>query len=91
VANYNGDMQRTHSIIRKLPGPPQLLCSYGVGPLLLLSWTTNSPDFVLQSATTLTNGGDWQDATNSPSEINGQRVVTVDAIGSSGFFRLRAP
>ena len=50
-----------------------------------------APDFVLQSATTLANGGDWQDSNLTPTEINGQKVVSVTPTGPRAFFRLRGP
>jgi photosystem II stability/assembly factor-like uncharacterized protein len=90
VANYNGDMQHTRSLIRKLPGPPQLSSIQG-GQQLRLSWTTNSPGFVLQSATSLTNGGDWQVSSLTPIVTNGQNTVTVNPTSPAGFFRLRQP
>ena len=40
--------------------PPQLAIIRS-GPNLVLSWPTDATGFVLESATTLANGGDWQD------------------------------
>ncbi len=57
----------------------------------ILSWPSSSSGFVLQSATTLANGGDWQDFPTPPTEVNGQKVVTIMPTGLSGFFRLRGP
>ncbi|MCC6822718.1 MAG: hypothetical protein IT579_18470 [Verrucomicrobia subdivision 3 bacterium] len=62
-----------------------------VGGQLQVSWPTNATGFVLQSATTLSNGGDWQDFPTQPTEINGQKFVTIAPAGPSGFFRLRGP
>ncbi len=70
---------------------PPLIAAIQTGSGLNLVWSTNAAGFVLQSATTLTNGGDWQDANLTPTEINGQNVITVDATNAAGFFRLRQP
>lgn len=56
-----------------------------------LSWPSSAAGFVLESATTLANSGDWQDATNAPTEINGQQVVTIIPTEPRAFFRLRGP
>lgn len=77
-------------IVRKLAGPPQLSLAPANGQLRLV-WPTNAAGFVLQSATTLTNGGDWQDSLLSATESNGQKVVTLSPTGACGFFRLRGP
>jgi len=44
-----------------------------------------------EPATTLANGGDWQDSLLSATETNGQKVVTITPTGARGFFRLRGP
>ena len=54
-------------------------------------WPANATGFVLQSATTLANGGDWQDSLLSAMETNGQKGVTLTSTGARGFFRLRSP
>ncbi len=82
--------ESNHAIVRKLSVPPRLSWSYNGGQLRL-SWPTNATDFVLQSATALTSGGDWQDFPTPPTEINGQKVVTITPTGPCGFFRLRRP
>ena len=46
-------------VVRKLAFQPQLSGTPSSGELRL-SWPTNTINFVLQSATTLANGGDWQ-------------------------------
>ena len=73
-----------------VPGLPQLAL-ISSGPNLILSWPTNASDFVIQFATTLANGGDWQDSTAIPTQTNGQNVVTMLTSGSAGFFRLCGP
>lgn len=44
---------------------------------------------MMQSNTTLTNGGDWQDFSTLTKEINAKKVVTISPTGSHGFFPLR--
>jgi hypothetical protein len=48
-------------------------------------------DFTMQSATTLANGGYWQDYNLTPTESNDQNFATITPTGSHGFFRLRRP
>jgi hypothetical protein len=59
------------------------------GPTIQLSWPSSATGFVLQTATTLANKRDWQDSSLAPTETNGQKVVSVNATGPVGFFRLR--
>lgn len=54
---------------------------------LLLSWSTNYPAFTLESAAALSNN--WQTVTNSTSIAGEQHTLTIDASGTSQFFRLR--
>jgi hypothetical protein len=59
---------------------------------LSLSWPASATNFVLQSATTLANGGDWQDSSLQATVVGDQNVVTVDPTvptAPTGFFRLR--
>lgn len=70
---------------------PPLISAIQTGSGLSLVWSTNATAFILQSATTLANGGDWQDSNLTPVEISGQKVITVDATNAAGFFRLRQP
>ena len=58
---------------------------------LTLSWSADLAGFALQSATTLTNGGDWQDSSLTPATVGNQKIVTVDTTNTAGFFRLRGP
>jgi hypothetical protein len=48
-------------------------------------------DFMIHSATTLSNGGDWQDANLTQTIVVDQNVVTVTPSGPAGFFRLHKP
>ena len=59
------------------------------GQTLELSWPASAAGFVLESATTLVKGGDWQDSNLTPTDINGQKVNTVGTTNAAGFFRLR--
>ena len=85
-----------HWIVRKLaaglPPPPPSLSTALSGNTLSLTWPTSAIGFVLQSATTLANGGDWQDSSLQATVVGDQNVITVDATAPTaptGFFRLR--
>jgi hypothetical protein len=58
---------------------------------ILVTWPTNAVGFNLQSATTLANGGDWQDSATVPTQINGQNVVSMGITNPASFYRLRSP
>jgi hypothetical protein len=73
-----------------LDTPPQLTIIRSAANVIL-SWPTNATGFVLQSATTLANGGDWQDSSLIPTIVGDQKVVTLNPTVASGFFRLRGP
>jgi hypothetical protein len=77
-------------MVRKLAAPPRLAVDAANGSLQL-AWPTNASGFILQSATRLANGGDWQDSNFTPTENNGQNVVSIEATNTTGFFRLRQP
>lgn len=79
-----------HWVIRKMAGPPRFAAGRE-GEMLRLSWPTNTTGFVLQSATTLTNGGNWRNTSLTPTITNGQKVVTVNPTAPAAFFRLRKP
>jgi uncharacterized repeat protein (TIGR03803 family) len=72
-----------------LPGP--LLTLIASGPNVILTWPTNATGFVLQSASTLANGGDWQDSSLTLTIVGDQNVVPVDTSAPAGFFRLHKP
>jgi len=72
------------------PSPPRLAIT-GSGSSLNLAWPSSVTNFVLQSATMLANGGDWQDSNLTPTETGSQHVVTVSAANRAAFFRLRGP
>ena len=73
-----------------LVSPPQLTLIPS-GPNLVLRWPSDATGFVLESATSLADGGDWQDFPTAPTEIDGQKVVTITGAGPGGFFRLHQP
>jgi hypothetical protein len=59
------------------------------GQSLVFSWPASASGYILQSATTLSSGGDWQDSNITPSIADGQNVVNLTPTGPRGFFRLR--
>jgi murein DD-endopeptidase MepM/ murein hydrolase activator NlpD/N-acetyl-anhydromuramyl-L-alanine amidase AmpD len=61
------------------------------GNRLVLSWPTNPPGFVLETAAGLPASGVWSQAPAAPVVVNGQNVVTNAATAGSGFYRLRKP
>jgi hypothetical protein len=76
-------------LVTKTP-PPMLIVSFS-NTLLRLAWSSAFTNFVLQSATTLDNGGDWQDSNLIAVVANGQRTATTTASNSpQAFFRLRS-
>ncbi len=76
-------------LVTKTP-PPMLTVSFS-NTLLRLAWPSAFTNFVLQSATTLANGGDWQDSNLIPVVANGQKTATTTAPNSpQAFFRLRS-
>lgn len=70
------------------PGSIPQLTVTPLGPNVLISWSTNFTGYVLQSATTLANGGDWQNSTLVSTQNNGQNIVSLNSTGTAGFFRL---
>ncbi len=70
--------------------PPQLAIAPS-GGTLQLSWPTSATGFVLQSATTLANGGDWQDSSLTPATVGDQNMVSVETTNTASFFRLHKP
>jgi hypothetical protein len=75
-------------LFRRLSDTP-VLGTAVLGQNLVLSWPAFYQGFILQSATTLVNGGDWQDSNLTPTVIGDQNVVNVSAANATGFFRLR--
>jgi len=75
-------------VFQRLSDTPVLRTAVS-GQNLVLSWPASYQGFMLQSATTLVNGGDWQDSNLTPTVIGDQNVVNVSATNATGFFRLR--
>lgn len=55
---------------------------------VVLSWTTNATGFRLQSASEVF-GATWQDVTDDPAVVAGQKFVTNSTAPGRGFYRLR--
>ena len=75
----NGGVGNAGTVFRLAFGstsPPQLNLGLS-GSSVILSWPANGVGFVLQSATTLANGGDWQDSNLTPTIVSVQNVVTL--------------
>ena len=92
VAGYNliGGVGSSWVVRKLVASQPALAVSLSASQLKL-SWPTNATGFVLQSATTLANGGDWQDSGLTPSIVGNQNLVSVETTITAGFFRLRGP
>jgi hypothetical protein len=73
---------------RRLSDTPVLRTAVS-GQNLVLSWPASYQGFMLQSATTPANGGDWQDSNLTPTVSGDQNVVNVSTTNATGFFRLR--
>jgi hypothetical protein len=67
---------------------PKLQAAMSSSSHLLLSWPTNAPKYVLESASILPSAG-WHNVTNTPAVVGNQFVVGIDATNSQGFYRLR--
>lgn len=72
--------------------PVQLpLLNYAVsGANLILSWSTNSAGFTLQTTPLLADPGSWTDVSSPVSVVDGQFTVTNPISSASEFFRLVA-
>jgi hypothetical protein len=59
---------------------------------LVITWSEDLPENVLETATNLNQPTLWVPVTNPPSQlIGGERVVTFGITNKSKFFRLRVP
>src|SRR2546423_7516104 len=67
--------------------PPLLSVVPLVGGEIQLRWSTNSPNFVIETTSTI--GASWHTVSNAVSIIGSQYSVTVGALQPSGYFRLR--
>ena len=79
-----------HCVIRKLDSPPRLTTGLSHGSLEI-KWSTNAAGFILQSATTLVNGGDWQDSNLTPTVVGDQNAITIGTTTAAALFRLHKP
>jgi uncharacterized repeat protein (TIGR03803 family) len=70
-----------------LPLPLELTISR-LGTNVLLTWSTNSPGFTLQSATNLIPSVTWSAATPAPVMIGTNYMVTNSISGAAKFYRL---
>lgn len=61
------------------------------GQNVVLSWSTNFPNFVLASSPALTNGSVWNTNLPAPVVVGNENVVTNPISGSQQFFRLQSP
>jgi hypothetical protein len=59
------------------------------GQKVTLSWSASYQGFVLKSATTVVNGGDWRDSDLTTTTVGDQNVVNLRTTNAAGFFRLR--
>ena len=57
----------------------------------LLTWPTNDPGCVIQTASSLANASPWMPVTNPPVIVQGEHRLRVPAINSQGYFRLHRP
>lgn len=71
------------------PQPPQLNIQ-PAGANVVLSWSTNAPNFVLASSPSLNPGAAWTTNLPAPVVIGNQNVLTNPASGPQQFFRLQS-
>jgi hypothetical protein len=67
--------------------PPQLSLLIS-GASAIVSWSTNSTAYTLQSTTNLAPPQNWTTVTSAPVVISSENVVTNPVSGSQMFFRL---
>jgi uncharacterized repeat protein (TIGR03803 family) len=71
-----------------LPVTPPELSITPSGTNVILSWTTNATDFMLQSTTDLLSAPGWATVSPGPIVISGQNMVTNAIAVPQQFFRL---
>ena len=59
------------------------------GANVVLSWSTNIPNFVLASSPSLTNGSVWTTNLPAPVVVGTQNFVTNPIAGPQKFYRLQ--
>ncbi len=90
VANYLGQ-SATNSLSVYTPIPadaPTLSASWQPGQVIL-RWPASATNYLLESRSTLSVGGVWQDLTDVPVVIGEDTVVTNATTGSERYYRLR--
>jgi hypothetical protein len=90
LAAGTGAGYESHDILSwslELPSPKLSIVRSGQN--LLIAWPASRAGYILQSATTLDSGIDWQPVPESPTIIEDQQVVSAGVNEPSRFFRLR--
>jgi hypothetical protein len=80
-----------HGLVRKRSGAGPRLSVRRVPDGLQLAWSAEARDFRLESASTLTDGGDWQGMDLLPAPTSSHSVMAVEFTSTAAFFRLRQP
>jgi hypothetical protein len=70
-------------------GPPLDIARSGAN--VLVSWSTNYPGFLLESADSISSIPSWNKVSTTPLTLSGQFVVVQRSAATSQFFRLRRP
>ncbi|MCL4177352.1 MAG: hypothetical protein KJ072_06360 [Verrucomicrobia bacterium] len=78
-----------HWLVRKWSGAGPRLSVRRVPDGLQLAWSAKARDFRLESASTLTDGGDWQGMDLLPAPTSSHSVMAVEVTNPAAFFRLR--
>jgi hypothetical protein len=73
------------------PPPIPRLAITSLRGLAVLSWTTNSTGFALQTVADLSSNNAWIALTNVPVRLDGRNFVTNAISGTNRFYRLRKP
>jgi RHS repeat-associated protein len=69
--------------------PPPYITISRSSEEVVLSWTTNSANYYLQTTTNLSSGAVWTYATNTTSRVGASNYVTVPITNTAQFFRLQ--
>jgi uncharacterized repeat protein (TIGR03803 family) len=76
-----------YGVAFRLSIPPTLSFQKGAGTFIL-SWSTNSTGFTLQSSTNIEHEALWADVTDIPSVVSSNFVITNTVVPSNRFYRL---
>ena len=74
------------AIFKVLIEPPLNITRAGTN--VVLTWSTNFPGFILQSATNLASPSSWTLVSPFPAVVNGQETVTNGITATRKFYRL---